>query len=100
MSAGEGQKFRQHSPSHSNVGSSCAWSIGGIGSIAGYSHGGGGSPQAQNAAILHELAHNIKNAAGNGFLIPNDGKDTKEGLSPKNTELIRKKCTKEIFNGK
>jgi hypothetical protein len=53
-----------------------------------------------NAAILHELAHNIKNAAGNGFLIPNDGKDTKGGLSPKNTELIRKKCAKEIFNGK
>lgn len=55
---------------------------------------------AQNAAILHELAHKIKNAAGNGFLIPNDGPGTKDGLSAQNTALIKKKCEDEIFNGK
>jgi RHS repeat-associated protein len=68
----------------------------GKGKIAGYNPG---TEQAQTAALLHELAHNIKNAAGNGFLIPNDGPGTKAGLSPKNTELIRKKCSEEIFKG-
>src|SRR5437773_435447 len=69
----------------------------GKGSIAGYRPG---SEQAQTAAILHELAHNIKNAAGNGFLIPNDGPGTKAGLSQDNTALIVSKCSNEIFNGK
>ena len=69
----------------------------GKGQIAGYKPG---SPQAQTAAILHELAHNIKNAAGNGFLIPNDDpRTTKEGLSQENTALIKKICGKEIFDG-
>ena len=69
----------------------------GKGRIAGY---GPGTEQAQTAAIFHELAHNIKNAAGNGFLIPNDGPGTKEGLSEKNTALIKKKCGNEIFKGR
>ena len=68
----------------------------GTGTIAGYRPG---SPMAQNAAILHELAHNIKNDTGDGFLIPNDGPGTREGLSADNTELIKKKCGDQIFRG-
>ena len=64
----------------------------GKGAIAGYRPG---SAQAQTAAILQELAHNIKNAAGNGFLIPNDGPGTKAGLSQDNTALIVSKCSNE-----
>ena len=70
----------------------------GKGTIGGYQPG---TEQAQTLAILHELAHNIKNAAGNGFLIPNDGPGTKpEDLSQKNTRQIMNVCGKEVFNGK
>jgi hypothetical protein len=68
----------------------------GKGTIAGYNPG---TPMAQNAAILHELAHNIKNVTGDGFLIPNDGPGTKEGLSQLNTALIKQKCGGQIFRG-
>ena len=68
----------------------------GKGMIAGYPPG---RPQAQIAAILHELAHNIKNSAGNDFLIKNDGPGTPEGQSEKNTAIIKTICGKEIFDG-
>jgi hypothetical protein len=68
----------------------------GNGAIAGYKPG---TEMAQNAAILHELAHNIKNATGDGFLIPNDGPGTKQGLSQQNTDLIKRKCGNQIFKG-